>query len=65
MIPDLDIWRCAANLVAKAEGIEAEDYANQMISRFASWGDEYGVKLWLRIKRAIVELQAPPEGPLH
>jgi hypothetical protein len=64
MIPDLDIWR-AANLVAKAEGVEAEDYANLMISRCTSWGYEDGVKLWLRIRQVIRELQATPSGLAH
>jgi hypothetical protein len=40
-------------LVAKAEGVEAEDYADLMISRCASYGYADGVKLWLRTRPVI------------
>jgi hypothetical protein len=61
VISDLDIWR-AANLICQAEGLAALDEVRQTISRLASYGDEEGVKVWLRIMAAIRELQAGMSG---
>ena len=64
MISDLDIWR-AANLLIQRHGedaeIEAAKRADQMLERC----DLDGQVVWKRIRRAIVELQAPAKGPLH
>ena len=64
MISDLDIWR-AANLLIRRHGedaeIEAAKRADQMLER----GDLDGQVVWKRIRRAIVELQAPAKGPLN
>lgn len=63
-IPELDIWR-AANLLIRQHGgdatIEASRKADLMLDR----GDIEGRRVWLRIKRAISELQAPQTGPAH
>jgi hypothetical protein len=64
MISDLDIWR-AANLLVQRHGadaeIEAAKRADQMIER----DDLDGNAVWKRIRRAIIALQAPAEGPPH
>jgi hypothetical protein len=60
-ISDLDIWRAAHLLIcrhgANAE-IEAARRADLML-------DRDGQLVWIRIRRAIAELQAPPTGPRH
>ena len=64
MISDLDIWRAAILLIQRhgedAE-IEAAKRADQMLER----GDLDGQVAWKRIRRAIVELQAPAKGLLN
>ena len=64
MTPDIDIWR-AAHLLILEHAEEAELHAATMADRFLGWGHIDGYKEWLRIRRAIVELQAPPTGPAH
>ena len=59
MIPDVDIWR-AANLVIEQHGENAEIVAAQRADLMLERGDPEGWLVWLRIKRAIVELQAAP-----
>jgi hypothetical protein len=53
MISELDIWRHGAD----AE-IEAARRADLMLER----GDRDGQLVWMRIRRAGAELQAPPTG---
>jgi hypothetical protein len=57
MIPDRDIWR-AANLLVREHKTDAEIVA----ARRADEMLERGELVWLRIRRAIVELQAEPIG---
>ena len=64
MISDLDIWR-AANLLIRQHGEDAELEAAKRADLMLERGDLDGQSLWRRIRRAIVELQAPPVGPLH
>jgi len=64
MISDLDIWR-AANLLIRQHGADAELEAAKRADLMLERGDLDGQSLWRRIRRAIVELQAPPVGPLH
>ena len=78
MISDLDIWR-AANLLMREHGGEAEiEAVSRADLLHASLkgsrpglrsklkrGDLDGQALWKRIRRAIVELQAPPIAPAH
>ena len=62
MISDLDIWRAANMLITRYDDlaeIEACRLADLMLDR----GDRDGELLWLRIRRAIAELQASPVGP--
>jgi hypothetical protein len=61
---DLDIWR-AANLLIKQHGAEAEVMAAQRADFMLHRGDRDGQLVWLRIRRAIVGLQAAPTGPMH
>ena len=61
MIPDLDIWR-AANLLIREHGRDAEIEAAKRADLMVERGDLDGQSLWKRIRRAIVELQAPPTG---
>jgi hypothetical protein len=61
MIPDRDIWRAADLLMREHRGdaeIVAARRANQMMER----GNRDEQLVWLRIKRAIVELQSAPVG---
>lgn len=64
MIPDIDIWR-AANLVIRQHGHGAELHACRLADAMLDRGDIDGQRVWLRIRRAIAELQAPQSGPVH
>jgi hypothetical protein len=59
MIPDRDIWR-AANLLIRKHGADAEIVAARRADDLAERGDHDGKLVWLRIRRAIVEMQAAP-----
>jgi hypothetical protein len=64
MIPDIDIWR-AANLLIRQHGVEAKIVAAQRADELLDRGDVDGQRVWVRITRAISELQAPSVGPTH
>jgi hypothetical protein len=64
MISDLDIWR-AATLLIKQHGQDAEIVAARRVDELAEREDNEGRAVWLRIRRAIVELQATPSGLAH
>jgi hypothetical protein len=64
MVPDKDIWR-AANLLIRQRGDEAELSAAQRADEMLERGDLEGRMVWLRIRRAVVELQAAPTGLPH
>ena len=64
MIAELDIWR-AANLLIRQHGPDAELEAAKRADLMLERGDLDGQALWKQIRRAVVELQAPPTGPLH
>jgi hypothetical protein len=61
MIPDRDIWR-AANLLIREQAAEAEIVAARRADEMLERGDREGQLVWLRIRRAIVDLQAVPMG---
>jgi hypothetical protein len=61
MIPDRDIWR-AANLVIREHRADVEVVAARRADEMLERGDRDGQLVWLRIRRAIVELQAAPVG---
>ena len=64
MIPERGIWR-AANLLIDEHGTDAEIVAAQRADEMLDRGDRDGQVVWLRIRRAIVELQAAPVGKLN
>ncbi len=64
MVPDIDIWR-AATLLIRQHGENAEIVAARRIDELWHREDHEGRAVWLRIKRAIAELQATPTGPSH
>jgi hypothetical protein len=64
MTPDIDIWR-AANLLIKQHGENAEIVAAQRADQMLERGDRDGEILWLRIRRAIIDLQAAPSRAAH
>lgn len=64
MIPDIDIWR-AATLLIKQHGQDAEIVAARRVDELAEREDAEGRAVWLRIRRAIGELQSAPTGPGH
>jgi hypothetical protein len=61
MIPDRDIWR-AANLLIREHKADAEIVAAQRADEMLERGDLDGQRVWLRIRRAIVEMQSAPVG---
>ena len=64
MVPDIDIWR-AANLLIREHKADAEIMAARRADEMLARGDLDGQLVWLRIKRAIGELQAMPAGKPH
>jgi hypothetical protein len=58
------IWRAATLLIGQ-HGEDAEVVAAQRSDELWEREDHEGRAVWLRIKRAIVELQATPTGPAH
>lgn len=64
MIPDIDIWR-AATLLIRQHGDDAEIVAAQRADEMLDRGERDGQLVWLRIRRAVAELQAGSSGPAH
>ena len=64
MITDRDIWR-AANLLIGEHKADAEIVAARRADEMLERGDREGQLVWLRIRQAIVELQAIPVGKLN
>jgi hypothetical protein len=60
-ISDLDMWR-AVNLLIRQHGADAEIEAARLADLMLDRGDRDGQLVWLRIMRAIAELQAAPTG---
>lgn len=56
MIPDIDIWRCA-QLYINNYGDEAATEAAIMADDFLSKGNIDAQRVWMRIAKAIDELQ--------
>jgi hypothetical protein len=61
MVSDLDIWR-AANLLIGKHGADAELEAAKRADLMLDRGDDDGRLLWMRIRRAIEDLQALRRG---
>jgi hypothetical protein len=64
MVSDLDIWR-AAHMLVKQHDADAEIVAARRADELMEREDWEGRSVWLRIARAIAELQATPTGPVH
>jgi hypothetical protein len=64
MVSDLDIWR-AANLLVQRHGADAELEAAKRADLMLDRGDDDGRLLWMRIRRAIEDLQALRRGRLN
>ena len=60
-VSDIDIWQ-AADLLIKQHGTDAELFAAQRADLMLERGDRDGQLVWMRIRRAILKLQAPPVG---
>ena len=63
-VSDHEIWT-AANLIIKRLGAEARREAVERAGDMLVRGDAEGHVVWLRIYRAIIELQLPPTGTKH
>jgi hypothetical protein len=63
-ISDLDVYR-AANSLIREYGGDAEGVAVQRVHRMLDRRDQGGAVVWLRIRRAIITLEAPQSGPTH
>jgi hypothetical protein len=61
MIPDIDIWRCAA-LMMNNYGDEAAKEAAIMADDFLSKGNIQAQRVWMRIAKAIDELRTVKAG---
>ena len=61
MISDLDIWR-AANLIIRQHGGDAELEAAKRADLMLERGDRDGQLVWMRIRRVVAEIHAPPIG---
>jgi hypothetical protein len=64
MISDVDVWR-AANLLIRRFGEEAELEAARRADQMLERGDRDGQRVWMAIRQAVAQLQAPRSGPLH
>jgi hypothetical protein len=62
VLPDLDIWRSArlfVTLHGPEAGIQAAFRADELLAE----GDIDGQRVWLRIVKAVEELQRPKPAP--
>ena len=60
---EIDIWRCAQLLLAR-HGTEAVSIATRRADELLNQGDAPGCSTWLRISKAITDLEhcAPGKG---
>jgi len=64
MLSGLDIWR-AANLLIQQHGADAEIVAARRADELWEHEDHEGRGVWLRIRRAIIELLSTSWGAPH
>ena len=64
MIPDIDIWRCAA-LVLKHYGDTADIEAAARADEYLAKGELDGQRVWMRIAQAIDELRTVKPGEIR
>ena len=60
-VSDLDIWRSANELI-KQFGDTADLEAAARADGFLNKGDPHGQRVWLRIMKAVDELQSKPSS---
>jgi hypothetical protein len=63
MIPDIDIWRCAAVMI-KHYGDTADIEAAKRADEYETKGERDGQRVWLRIAMAIDELTKVQPGEI-
>jgi hypothetical protein len=61
MIPDIDIWRCAA-LMIKQYGDAADIEAAACADEYETKGERDGRRVWMRILKAIDQLHSVKAG---
>jgi hypothetical protein len=61
MVSDLEIW-LAANLLIREHGDDAEIVAARRVDEMLERGESDEEIVWLRIRRAIMGMQAAPTG---
>jgi hypothetical protein len=61
MIPDIDVWRCANELI-KQYGDQADIEATTRADALLAEGDLEGRRVWLRMLKAIDGLQKVQPG---
>jgi hypothetical protein len=64
MVPDAWVYRAADRLI-RQYGADALEEVNWLICDALDRQDRGRARLWVRIRLAILILQAPPQGPLH
>ena len=64
MVPDAWVYRAADRLIAQ-HGADALKEVNRLICNALDRREQDRALLWVRIRLAILVLQAPPRGPLH
>ena len=64
MVPDAWVYRAADRLITQ-HGADALKEVNRLICDALDHRDKGHVVLWIRIRLAILVLQAPPRGPLN
>ena len=64
MVPDAWVYRAADRLMAQ-HGADALNEVNRLICDALDHRDKGRAVLWIRIRLAILVLQAPPRGPLN
>jgi hypothetical protein len=64
MVPDAWVYRAANRLISQ-HGADALEEVNWLICEALDRQDRGRAALWVRIRLAILVLQAPPQGALH
>ena len=64
MVTDAWVYRAADRLMTQ-HGADALKKVNRLICDALDCRDKGRAVLWIRIRLAILVLQAPPQGPLH
>ena len=64
MVPDAWVYRAADRLI-RQHGADALEEVNWLICDALDQRDRGRALLWVRVRLAILVLQAPLQGPLH